>query len=343
MKTFNHRHSRLGGSTEETLWAITSYFDPTGRKLRLPNYREFRRRLQVPLVAVELSFDGRFDLTRDDAEILIQVRGGSILWQKERLLNLALQALPSSCDIVAWIDCDGIFLRPDWPDEVRRQLNKAALVHLFERLYYVPANYRGDLAHLAELQPSYQSVGCCFQTRTLDLENFAKAGSNKLHKNVPGMAWAAKRSTMQAHGFYDGFVLGGGDKALFAAACGRSVEFSESFAAGLRARVHYLAWAERFYEATHGQIGYIEGDIFHLWHGELAHRGYITRHIQFAPFGFDPYADIALTKDGVWHWSSEKPEMHDFVRDYFENVENQRIRNAAPRRDLFPSLRPQEI
>jgi hypothetical protein len=342
MKTFNHRHTRLGGSTDETLWAVTSYFDPTGRKLRLPNYREFRRRLEVPLVAVELSFDGSFDLTPDDAEILIQVRGGSILWQKERLLNLALQALPSSCDIVAWIDCDGIFLRSDWPSAVRRQLDRAALVHLFERLHYVPENYKGDLADLGELQASYRSIGWCFETGTLNLENFATTGSSRLYRYVPGMAWAAKRSTIQAYGFYDGFVLGGGDKALFAAACGRSVEFSEAYGAGLRAREHYLAWAERFYDATRGQISYIEGDIFHLWHGELTHRGYITRHSQFAPFAFDPYVDIALTKDGVWHWSSNKPEMHDFVRDYFENVENQRVHSVAPR-SVFPSLRAQGI
>ena len=257
--------------------------------------------------------------------------------------QLALQALPSSCDIVAWIDCDGIFLRPDWPDKVRRQLNKAALVHLFERLYYVPANYRGDLAHLAELQPSYQSVGCCFQTRTLDLENFAKAGSNKLHKNVPGMAWAAKRSTMQAHGFYDGFVLGGGDKALFAAACGRSVEFSESFAAGLRARVQ-----SRTARIECAGLCIRDAQARHATSGKCRLRCSRSARVSLRKSvpprrGSDPYADIALTKDGVWHWSSEKPEMHDFVRDYFENVENQRIRSAAPRRDLFPSLRPQEI
>jgi len=50
---------------------------------------------------VELSFDGRFELTDDDADILVQLSGGAVLWQKERLLNLALNAVPSAVKNVA--------------------------------------------------------------------------------------------------------------------------------------------------------------------------------------------------------------------------------------------------
>ena len=74
--------------TADGLFAITAYFNPVGRGRRLANYREFRRRLTVPLVAVELAFGDRFELGHDDADILIQVRDGALLWQKERLLAL---------------------------------------------------------------------------------------------------------------------------------------------------------------------------------------------------------------------------------------------------------------
>jgi hypothetical protein len=319
-----------GRHVDEGVWGITSYFDPTGRKRRLSNYREFHRRLQVPLVTVELSFDRSFDLTADDAEILIQVQGGSILWQKERLLNLALQALPSSCDTVAWLDCDLLFLRSDWPNVVRRQLDHFALVQLFDRLYYAPANYRGDFEDLARLHIPYRSVVYYLSHGLLSTENFVTPGTSQLIRYTPGMAWAAKRTTLQSQGFYDALVLGGGDKALFSAACGRFVEFTNSFQPGLSAKAHYLAWAERFHDATRGQLGFLEGDLLHLWHGDLAHRGYSNRYASFAPFGFDPYSDIALNKGGVWHWSSDKPEMHDFVREHFEKVENPGVSNVSP-------------
>ena len=46
-------------------------------------------------------------------------------------------------------------------------------------------------------------------------------------------------------------------------------------------------------------------------------RRYRERNDALARFLFDPSVDIALGKGGVWRWSSNKTEMHKFVRDYF--------------------------
>jgi hypothetical protein len=64
----------------EGLWAITSYFNPVGYTRRLANYRLFRERLAVPLVTVELSFNGRFELREDDADILAQFHSTHVMW-----------------------------------------------------------------------------------------------------------------------------------------------------------------------------------------------------------------------------------------------------------------------
>ena len=305
----------------EAVWGIAAYFHPTGRKIRLRNYREFRRRLQVPLVTVELSFDGAFDLKPGDADILIQLDGGSLLWQKERLLNLALQALPESCDTVAWLDCDVIITRPDWPNAVRRILDHYALVQPFERLYHMPRDYNGELAEVPRFQIPYQSIGCCLVKGTLPVETFGIPGVSQRLKYAPGMAWAAKRATLQAHGFYDTFVIGGGDKAIVSAACGRFVDYAGGWQLSASARKHYCCWAERFHGAVQGSIGYIEGDLFHLWHGDLVKRGYSNRAGLFAQFAFDPYSDIALNRDQIWIWNSAKPDMHDFARAHLERTE----------------------
>ena len=79
------------------MWALTTYFNPVRYKRRLSNYRTFRGNLHIPLVTVELSFDGEFELTRNDADVLIQLSGGAILWQKERLLNIAIKVDPERC------------------------------------------------------------------------------------------------------------------------------------------------------------------------------------------------------------------------------------------------------
>ena len=77
----------------------------------------------MPLVAVELSYGAHFELQEPDADILIQLRGGALLWQKDRLLNLALQALPDDCRKVAWLDCDIFFGSSDWAELADRLLN----------------------------------------------------------------------------------------------------------------------------------------------------------------------------------------------------------------------------
>ena len=91
--------------------AVTSYFNPMKSRRRLANYRTFRSRLDVPLVTVELAFDGQFELTSGDADHLIQLSGGDIMWQKERLLNIGIKSIPSAVKNFAWIDCDILFGR----------------------------------------------------------------------------------------------------------------------------------------------------------------------------------------------------------------------------------------
>ena len=34
-------------------------------------------------------------------------------------------------------------------------------------------------------------------------------------------------------------------------------------------------------------------------------------------FEFDPYLDIMHDAGGPWRWNSPKPQMHQYVRDYF--------------------------
>src|SRR5579864_1198351 len=104
------------GRSTQKLWAITAYFNPTGSRRRLTNYRLFRKWLPLPLVTVELSFAGDFELGAEDADILIQLKEGDTLWQKERLLNVALNALPISCTMVVWLDCDIIIGGQDWAE-----------------------------------------------------------------------------------------------------------------------------------------------------------------------------------------------------------------------------------
>jgi hypothetical protein len=120
-----------------TLWAVTGYFNPTGSRRRLTNYRKFRASLAAPLLAVECSPDRRFELTHRDADLLVQVAGGDLMWQKERLLNLGVARLPQSCHHVAWLDCDILFDGDGRVSEALLRLEGACLVQLYDRAAYM--------------------------------------------------------------------------------------------------------------------------------------------------------------------------------------------------------------
>ena len=294
------------------LWAITSYFDPFDTGHRLPVYREFRRRLTVPLVTVELRLGGDFHLEPEEADILIRLGGGSVLWQKERLLNLALRALPPCVEAVAWLDCDVVFLREDWPDALLERLQDFEMVQPFRRFYY---QNRGQ--HLDDFPTSQdaalESIAFQFTHGRLPEDAYQMPGMFRKLRYMSGAAWVARRELLEAHGFYDTAVLGGGDKLMFSAAAGRYERIARWMSQPHQS--HFSDWAKPFANSVKGRISYIEGDVVHLFHGDVGARHYPERRVGFEKFQFDPQQDLAFTQDGAWRWQNDKLGMQAYVRE----------------------------
>ena len=307
------------------LWAITSYFNPASYESRNLNYRIFRERLSVPLIAVELARDpSRFELRPGDADVLVQIVGEDRLWQKERLLNVALDSLPQSCEFVAWIDCDVIFEDGRWAERACESLRALPLVQLFERFRELrpsssdPSDPREPVGDGFSLAARLQAV--LGDARYL-LNR--RDGDEPRRDATVGFAWAAPREILDRHGFYDACILGGGDKAMVSAAFG---DFQSPLAirSNELAGDHYLSWARGLFDAVRGKIGYVPGTLLHLWHGRSLDRGYYRRYADFQRFGFDPNVHIELDPRGGWCWASPPAGMREYVRDYFESRQEDR-------------------
>lgn len=295
------------------LWSIAAYFNPCRYKSRLENYERFRQNLQTPLLTVELAFDGEFEVASESADLLIQLRGGDVMWQKERLLNIALQRLPPECEAVAWLDSDVVFSRPDWPRAAMQALEHWPLIQ--------PFSTARDL-----LDPSSGALGAsapafaASYARGVPAEmTFAYDGNRVPTRRLsaPGFAWAARRDLISRLGFYDACILGAGDRAMLQAATGRIEEEIKLRMPGMAHAEHYREWAAPFHTAVAGRIGFIPGGILHLWHGDFRDRQYRARFDDFGRFDFDPTQDIALDDRACWRWASQKPELHACARDLF--------------------------
>ena len=298
----------------EEIWALTAYFNPAGYKSRLANYRVFRRRLDVPLVAVELGYGPAFELGPGDAEVLIQLRCPDVLWQKERLLNVGLAALPESVEKVAWLDGDVFFPRRDWAARASALLDAYPLIHLYSRrLNLLPG---GEDAAPDDATSAVSSI---FDwTRSGEIPTSLGNGDAPLRQGTTvGLAWAARRDLLRRHGFFDTAILGSGDRVMANTAFGRFDLAARTIRMNDVQREQYLEWARPFHEEAAGRVGCVDQPIKHLWHGSLVRRAYVGRYEKLKKFDLNPAADLRIDDAGCWRWTSDKPEMHAYVRDYF--------------------------
>jgi hypothetical protein len=296
------------------MWAITSYFNPVRYKRRLSNYRMFRANLGIPLVTVELSFDGEFELEEKDADILIQISGGAVLWQKERLLNLAIKAVPPDVKRIAWLDCDVILKRADWVDEAKRQLNDFNVIQLFSDVVHLNSEdyeKRSDHYNGHTPAPSIASLS--------DARELISLGSHLTKKEIykSGLAWVANRRLLEDHGFYDAAIVGGGDTLMVAAMYGRFEALIKRYLLNATRQQHYLRWAIPLHKSVAERIGHVSGTIYHLRHGKIENRGYVDRQDWLAGYNFDPDIDLRIGANGAWQWARPRPDLEDFLRNYF--------------------------
>ncbi|MFF4607839.1 hypothetical protein ACFY12_34520 [Streptomyces sp. NPDC001339] len=300
------------------VWAITSYFNPIGYRSRRDNYHLFRKNLQVPLVTVEHSTTGRFDLDGDDADILIHLDGGDVMWQKERLLNVALEAIPATCQAVAWLDCDVLLHNPDWAGQSLAKLDESLLVQPFSSAYEGQAAGDARLPAATPRVATRPSFAARYARRELSPEEIRTWRIG--HDPVPihcGYAWVGRLDLLLEHGFYDASIMGGGTRESATAAIGE-IEAAARCHPRSRAQLdHFLTWARKWSSAIDGRIGYVEGELMHLWHGETADRGYGKRYSILTDHDFDPCVDIALTGGGCWKWGTPKKRLHEQVARYF--------------------------
>jgi hypothetical protein len=299
------------------LWAVTSYFNPLRYWRRRHNYRLFRQHLQLPLLTVELDFGTGCELTDDDAEILLRCSGGDVMWQKERLLNIAWDTLPASCRYVVWIDCDVLFLQDNWAAALLVQLEAAPLVQPFARVLHVRPDVPIGAPGPGDISSSKSSVASLIGGGVDAANCLGNFRGQRKHSRAPGHAWAARREVLARHGLYDACITGGGDAALAAAAYGLPDEVVRFHGMNARQASHYLAWAEPFYQLVQGNVGWLEGDLLHLWHGDREDRHIPQRYYDLQPFAFDPAIDIVKGRGGCWQWNSDKPGLHACLQNYF--------------------------
>lgn len=307
------------------LWVVTCYFNPCNYASRRENYRRFRAELarqRVPVLLVELAAsDAAAHWTKDSATRYLRVLETDVLWAKERLLNLGIAALPAKCTAVCWCDCDVLFARDDWATACVERLKRHRVVQPFGSSVFLAPDETPE--RHCRYRPSI-SMARHFVQHT---GRRSYSGTDQVLVPHPGYAWAARREVLaRIGGLYDRTVLGHGDLVMGLAFCHDprrselpAKEWEPHWDPGWSRALlkHARAWQRRAADVVQGDVGFVHGAIYHLWHGPPKRRQYHTRGAALA--GFDPAAHVAVAPSGALRWTApaRAAGIPDQVQAYF--------------------------
>ncbi len=296
---------------------IACYYNPTHNPYRLKAFNEFYesiKHLNHRIVECVIS-DATPELPEND--FIKRVSTNTTLWHKESLLNGIIAKLPTKFKYVFWVDADVIFTNKNWVIDAVAELQKNNMVQLFEYCVHLDQDELTPKFNLHEAKdflnssPSirnpklWRSFGANHVDGTSGLDNYDK------HGHV-GFAWGAKRYLLDAWPLYDKALIGGADHIMAHAAAGQIGHscILKSFTDDIDA---VNKWSETFYKVMRGKVGFVKGDLYHIWHGALENRQYLKR-IQ----DFTSTAKEIKKKDENGLYVTDNDE---YVKQYFDHRE----------------------
>ena len=306
---------------------ISCYFNSQKYQSRARNFEVFYRQLKrsnVNYLIAECAFgDEAFELP-DDPRI-VRLRSKHPLWQKEVLLNTLVKRLPSSCRYVFWLDADVLFTNPNWMVKAVELLKTRRICQPFS----IAVRLKKD-----EVEPAFEAETELKRLDSLSSQsnerntwrsfayNFAenpKAANSSMfdvHGHT-GFAWGARREVLEAAPLFDRAIVGTADHIIAHAAVGQiPSECVEKAFTDLKARNQIYDWSRNFNRAAANSIGYVSGELWHLWHGELQNRRYLPRTRELSEMDFD-LDDLKTNQDGLYEIPEHKKGVIEWISDYF--------------------------
>jgi hypothetical protein len=301
-----------------SIWGMTTFYNPSGYDNKKKNYDIFRdtsKKQGLKLLCVELAFgDKKFELTKNDADILVQLRTNTVLWHKERLLNTGLASLPKDCDKIVWLDADIMFTNNDWLKKTEKLLEKYKVVQPYS---FAVRLKKGQIKIPSHDLPFGNGEGEKIHGIGYGIHNYGKKSIKRyLEHGHTGFVWAARRDVLDECGFYDRFILGSGD-ALIAQSFYGNMDWHMKKRCSKALSDDISEYMEKVHNVVGGSVYYTNGNVCHIWHGKHKNRQHNHRIEMLKKFKFDPKKDIVVGDNGCWVWATDKPNLHKWVKQYF--------------------------
>lgn len=294
------------------LAVITSWFDTHHSHRWLDNFRRFMEGMRghgIEVYCVEGILTGERPILPSGDHVM-HYELEDILWHKERLLNLGLAALPADVDAVGWFDADLLFHCDHFQETILATLERSPVVQPWQITEWLDAD--GLFVPWGGKRRWIESMAAVNWNRPPSRKITSPRGAH------PGLAWAARRETIDAlGGLFDQHPIGGGDAMMAISFWGGwDVQYLEQYNEPMRRAC--FEWGQRAHRVVQGNVGFVDAAVSHLWHGSQESRRYRSRNSDLCRLGIDPAKHLELAPNDTWKWSASTPHaIIEYVTEYF--------------------------
>jgi hypothetical protein len=322
---FGGKPTRYVNHSEAVL--ITCFYNPKNSQARLDAFNKFYHSIMhLNHRIIECVMPGRRPQLPNHPNIT-RITTESNLWHKEQLLNRIVADLPTQYKYVFWVDADVLFTNMNWmADGVKQLQDGKELVQLFEYCFHME---KGEsVPSEAVLAQRYDVHDNRRFDKIVPRRAWRGYAANYVHMNGNynsqnydvrghvGFAWGARRAVLRAVPLFDRALIGGADGIIAYAGTGQLEQvdnIKDMFAPMLQ---EVYAWGRRWNGVVQGRVGYVKGDLYHIWHGAITDRQYYKRIKDFAP------ANARITtRDKSGLYVADSPRARQYVDDYYTRRE----------------------
>lgn len=292
---------------------ITSYFNPENFQTKKNNYQIFKSNLiqkKIPIYTFETAkSEDEFQLEK--SELNFRFISSSVLWQKERLFNIGLKKIPKDVENIIWLDSDILFENENWFLESEKLLDEFKVIQPYSDVYRMEKG-------ITEKQKSDEHWFSF--AKQFNKNPFLCTKGDFIKHGHTGFAWGIKKNILDRFGFFDSCVAGSGDHVMAHAFVGdwNSPCITRVLGEKNKHRDEFLKWGRKFYSNVKSSIGFVNGNLFHLWHGETVNRKYVKRNWELAEMGFDPKKHLTIESSGLYKWSDRAKSFELWAKKYFQ-------------------------
>lgn len=318
-------------ATHDEAIIISCYFNPQNSLYRIKAFNHFYNSIKHMNHQIIECVIGDAKPHLKESENIKRVYTESLLWHKETLLNKIISELPRKYKYIFWIDADVIFTNKNWlTDSVKEFERGVNILQPFEYCVHLDKDQLKPEFDLEFAKSMYDPKGSIVQRSKRLWRSFCSNWvTNKTHacsENYDvhghvGFAWAARRDILEKVPLYDKALIGGADHIIAHAAAGQIGHkcITKSFTDDID---EVLSWSRDFFTFVKGKIGYVKGDLFHIWHGDIDKRDYFNRIVNFT----SKAKNISMRDENGLFVTKDK-ESIKYMKNYFKQreVEHKKI------------------